>query len=467
MPDAGETPSPALAAGPEPMAGRLRGGALAPLLERLWTPVGLTTLSGVAGRVLIALVQLYLMRLLLASLGADRYAGFVLLSSLLVWFTMSDLGLGASVQNHYSEARARGRDPAAHVACGLAFGMVAFAVVAGGVWLAAPHVAPRFLAGVATLAPAEKVRAFTLAGLLLAAFGVANIGYKVWYAQGRGYWANLLPVAGNLASLAAVLLVLKSGAGHRLSLCLLAVLGPVALAAFAAFLRQGLAHPPRLVPSVAGPVASRAAHFWLFGILASVTLHLDYIVMSQRAGANDIILYNLHQKVFALVQYPHIALMAAAWPVFTEHITRGEWTEVRAMTRRILTASLTFVALATAAVAVLLPHVLGFLDPKGQVRPEVAFTFLFGAYSMVMIWVATYSTVLQSMSDMRMFILGTPLQAAVSLSLLFYLTPRYGCWGVVTAMAVSYLALPVWVMPLRIRWLAARAARAGAPGAAP
>jgi len=71
------------------------------------------------------------------------------------------------------------------------------------------------------------------------------------------------------------------------------------------------------------------------------------------------------------------------------------------------------------------------------------------------------------MSDMRMFILGTPFQAAVSLPLLFYLTPRHGCYGVVIAMAVSYLVLPVWILPLRIRWLAGRSPRGAGPEAAP
>ncbi|EAM5567772.1 transporter, partial [Salmonella enterica] len=57
-------------------------------------------------KIIIAGVQLVSVKFLLEILGEESYAVFTLLTGLLVWFSIADVGIGSSLQNYISELKA-------------------------------------------------------------------------------------------------------------------------------------------------------------------------------------------------------------------------------------------------------------------------------------------------------------------------------------------------------------------------
>ncbi|EHQ6789127.1 transporter, partial [Salmonella enterica subsp. enterica serovar Enteritidis] len=57
-------------------------------------------------KIIIAGVQLVSVKFLLEILGEESYAVFTLLTGLLVWFSIADIGIGSSLQNYISELKA-------------------------------------------------------------------------------------------------------------------------------------------------------------------------------------------------------------------------------------------------------------------------------------------------------------------------------------------------------------------------
>ena len=64
--------------------------------------------SGWVGRLVSAATGIFMIRFLTQSLGTQQYAAYAIFGGLLGWFSLVDMGLGPSLQNHISERRAKG-----------------------------------------------------------------------------------------------------------------------------------------------------------------------------------------------------------------------------------------------------------------------------------------------------------------------------------------------------------------------
>ena len=67
-------------------------------------------ISNWMARILQAVLQIYIIRLLTTILNLDEYAMYTLLVALAYWICLSDFGLGVSLQNFISECRAKEKD---------------------------------------------------------------------------------------------------------------------------------------------------------------------------------------------------------------------------------------------------------------------------------------------------------------------------------------------------------------------
>jgi len=56
-------------------------------------------------KIITASIQVISIRLLITNLGAEQYAGYAILTSLISWFSLFEFGLSPSLQNFISESR--------------------------------------------------------------------------------------------------------------------------------------------------------------------------------------------------------------------------------------------------------------------------------------------------------------------------------------------------------------------------
>jgi O-antigen/teichoic acid export membrane protein len=393
-------------------------------------------------------------RILLTSLGTNRYAVAALLIGMTNWFLLLDLGIGFGLQNNISERRAFGKPYGDFILISGAVGGILLLAGSAIVYLFSPLAGRLLLKGFPFLSVGEKTGLFLSSGLLFTAAAIGNIAYRIWYAEQKGYFANLVPTAASVFSLVGVYFAAGRGVEDRLYWCLLAYLGPSAVLSVAALAWKIFTVRPfelSVSPGTVSLLTRRSLKFWSQALLASFVLNIDYIVMSQVLASRDIVVYNIAAKIFELVFFVYFAVLLAIWPVLSEELARNDWLMVRARLHRILKYGFLFVGLSTAGLAVGMPLVVKVISPNEFIEIPTMFIVFMGLYYAIRVWTDTYGVTLFSMNDMRPFWIFTPIQALIALLLQVKLASSFGVYGIVGGLSASFLLTMCWALPLAFR----------------
>jgi hypothetical protein len=98
------------------------------------------------------------------------------------------------------------------------------------------------------------------------------------------------------------------------------------------------------------------------------------------------------------------------------------------------------------------------LAPGSGIAVSATLIVGFGIYYSIRVWTDTLAIVLQSMTKLLPLWLSVPVQAALSIGVQWYCVPRYGLYGVLAGLIVSFVLTVAWVFPLVIRREARRRA---------
>ncbi|WP_243370803.1 MATE family efflux transporter [Geotalea sp. SG265] len=407
--------------------------------------------SAWAGRLTSAAAGLITIRLLTEGLGTEHYAVYAILSGLQGWYMLSDMGVGVSLQNHISERRAKDKSyddfiwAAALIALFLVFSSIVLLHFMG------TYLAPRILGSFPFLSTEEKIHYFFVVGALSILMGIGSIVYRIWYAEQKGYLANIIPAVGALLTLASIWIVVHTQltATQRLYWSLIASFVPIAGLPVIALIGKaaGCAGRRSFTRELLHHLVKRAFKFWFFGLMAAGVLQIDYLLMSQYLKPNEIVIYNLGTKVFNIAFFIYAALLAAVWPVCAEAIARNEWGRVRKYVRDYNIAGICFICLVTGGMMWMMPWLVKLLAPRQHLAIPTLFTLTLGAYFAIRVWSDTYAMALQSMSFLRPLWVIVPLQAALNIILQLALIPRYGIYGVVFGLICSFALTVAWTLP--------------------
>jgi len=425
----------------------------------------LVAASAWGSRIVAAAAQLLVIRALLPYLGAQRYALFSVVTSLATWFSLVEFGVGYSLQNRISVSRAAGgeRDVLIRSTFPLLGGLFAISVLVLAV--AAPAL-QRFLFRRMVDAPASGPSYVVAAvGLVYVVTSLAGISYKVFYGEMRGYLSNFYIVAANVLGLLGVLAVRRLElATHPLEWALAAWTLPPAIVAIVAaahvYSWHRLSHA-RVDWEFTRQLWSRAWRFGGYALLMAAVLGVDYVVMSQTLPADQIVRYNAIAKVYGLIFFICTALFQATWPVCAEAFGRGDVSLVRKLMRDGLLAGGGVVVVGTLVLMVSRDAVSAALLGDHHIDLPVALIAVFGLYFLLRVWTEAFTTILMSRDRLRIFGLFVPFQAAISAIAQVFLSRRFGVYGILAGLIVSFLCTSAWVLPLEY-WRLCRSTEASA-----
>lgn len=410
--------------------------------------------SAWASRIVVALVQIASVRILMDGLGLEQYAVFALLMGLSGWYVLADFGIGASAQNYVSESRAKNNSQENYVLAASILAIFLLVLTIGLVFLMSPYLGPIFLKHFTLMNDQEKAKMFASVGALLISASIGGIAYKIWYAEQKGYWSNIVPALASLIGLGGIALINQSLLPDKLYLSLVAYILPTAAMPLLALSYQAAKSAKRLLTfetNCLKQIARRASHFWVLAIWAAAVLQTDYIVMSQFLKAYDIAIYNISTKVFGFAFYIYGAVLAALWPIFSEEITKQNWKGVKVRMQKYLSLGLGFMAITSLSLIWLMPVAVHILAPREKLVVPLALIMILGIYFMVRVWTDTFSMILQSMSDLKPFWIYVPIQAFISVSLQWILAPIFGLYGILLGLLASFLLTVSWALPLAVK----------------
>ncbi|MGO4496263.1 MATE family efflux transporter [Paenibacillus sp. 2RAB27] len=383
---------------------------------------------------------------------------FALLTSLTGWYLLVDIGLGYSLQNHISERRAKEQSylDLIFVTAIIALIIMVLAIVL--LFYSSQYIAPILLKNFEVMKDYEKSQYFFVVGILFIIATIGGIAYKIWYAQHKGYFSNIIPALSYIIAFLGIYWVLNSGNNDfsdKLLWCFIFYIGPPALLSIISFILQIIKYlktyfKQGLTINFLATVKSlmnKAFHFWVISIMAAGVLQIDYIVMSQKINADEIVIYNVTTKIFLLIAFIYNAVLMALWPVCAELIAKSKWAGVITHIKKNIIIGLFFTMVSTLIIIVFNSFIINILSPSEHLIVPVKFIVLMGCYQLIRVWADTFAMILQSMSDMRPFWIWVPVQAVVCFVLQWALSPIFGINGILIGLIGSYVLTVVWSFP--------------------
>jgi O-antigen/teichoic acid export membrane protein len=404
-----------------------------------------TALSGSALRVLSALLQLLIIRSLIKTLGQDSYAQFAVLIGLFPWFVSLDYGLGNSLQNEISIARAKGINSRPFVPAVLkrvlAYSTITSFVLVGSSYLLLDHIS--FLKffrndfiGVALY-------------LVLSIFGsVLSVVAKINLAQMRGYLYHLLNFVNILIAYLLVSFVLPvQNIFSNLNFSVLAYFGPAAVLGVIISLWYIFKDSSSDASELSPDFRKKSRDFFIFAILSNMVLQVDYAFLGSFSTEHEILKYNAVSKVFAFFYFFYSALLQSLWPVFSEAFELNELEKIRSQFKNNILLGVFAVILFSVIFFVYQGLVFNYLLGLENFKVETILFLTFSVYFCIRVWTDMYGIFLQSSSHTQYLWRHVPVQAVLSIVFQYLLVSRYGALGSILGLSLSYVLSVSWLLP--------------------
>lgn len=414
-------------------------------------PLILTTGAGWSTRFATAAAQFVAIRLLTDRLNADGYGAFAVISGLLAWFMLADLGFGSAIQNHISKARVDGEEWHAVV-----FRVLRrLSVILMGIWVlvaaVAPWAGPYLLAGYPRISTVEATIAFAIFGILLSATGALSIILKVQFAEHRGYIAHLVTGLAAIAGLALLAVVLSLSIDHLLVWSILAyyfpgVFFPIVLLVWMGRSRESSAAHA----TIPLDLKKQARVFLIFAILSAAILNVDYIILSRTVSPHELLTYAIISKAYALIYVLYNSILQAYWPISAEAMNRGDAAMVRQSIRRCIAAGAAIVVGGTLFLILGIDRIALLLAPSEHPVVPPFLIALFALYWLLRVWTDVFGVIIMSSGQVGYLCRIVPIQALVSVPCAYLGAKFFGVAGLMVGLSVGYVSTVAWMMPRHI-----------------
>lgn len=414
------------------------------LYLKLRSGAGMTTVSAWLARVVTAVLQILSVRAAIFLVGTEQYSVIAIIVGLQAWFLLLDFGGSFSFLNYASDKQAVGEEAQECLACAMLWSIASMLV--GALLLnvlAAPAASWLFQNGWAFTKPADAENAFRIGGTLFIIFANTQLIPRLWLAEGRGYLANILPVLGALSTFLAFELSPFLGARHlnvaavTTVFCLPNAFFQLACLAWVYLSRKiNIFSCDRSFFKIFG---MRALQAFVFSLQAAFTLQIDYILLSQLAKPSDIVIYSVFSRVFILLSFVYTSVLTSLWPILSYNIVHRRVVELRQGIKYLFICGTTFVLLASSGIYALQRPLLALMTHGQVILPPAFLVILMGINQVAVLWVSILSQIMQVAGRLKTMINATFFQLAISVSLQYWLTTRFGIIGIVAGVLLSYM----------------------------
>jgi len=430
-------------------------------LER-YRRIVLTTASGMTARAVGSLLGLVSVPLVLGYLGKERFGLWAIITTLLAWVALFDLGVANGLVNMLSAAH--GRDEKEQAGQYLSTAFVALLVLA--TFLAVALVVGLgtvpwgALLGAKGVADEATIRWSVGAALSLFVLSLPfSVTQQVYAAYQRTYIWNGFAVTGAILGFGGLLVAIHLAVTMPVLIIASGAAGPLAtMAAYVYATRRAL---PWLRPSL-GKVSkvalrgllSRSVPIFLYQVGALIVNETQSILLAHRCDLSTVAAYSVGMRVYlifiAVIQIGTNSFI----PALREAHERGDGDWTTAAFARLLR-----VRLAIAAGGGLVVVLLGnFLLALWLRRTDIVFgrgVWIAMAFLMVgAMWSTSYAELLSIMDRLWLNVVAVFLNGFTALLLTYYLAPRYQVLGAVTALAIPTALVTIFLRVFGRRFLA-------------
>lgn len=400
-----------------------------------------------------AVAVLLVIRIITSSLGTDYASVFIILTGLLGWYMLADIGIGSSIQNFISESRALNQPYLEYLRLATQIGTIILLIGISTCYILSYEIGGLLLAKFTFLSRSDMTLLFFVSASLYFSIAVGSIGYRIWYAEHRGYLANIIPASGGVLGLILVYFVQLSNIENKILLIIIAFLSPPAcLALISLFYRSRFyCVTYQFEWEFVQKVFRRGSGFFFMNLIQAFIVNIDYIILTRFATTTDIIVYGVVSRIFGFLAFFYTSIYTELWPRFSELLAKKKWRPVKKLLFLTYAFSTLMIFCFFIVALFCLDTIINLIAPGHNIEVSWELIVLFSAYHLVIAWVHGFGIVLQSMSDTKTFLIWMPVQAVINFILQLLLVPKWGISGIVTGMLLSFIITLAWVLPLRVK----------------
>jgi len=399
-------------------------------------------------RVINAVIQVISIPLILHFLGMTDYAVFAVITGLITWYNLADVGLGPSIQNEISSMRVAGAD------FDIFLNSIAIYIIALGlIEVIIFSFAAFFLQGVLLRQINAVVPSYLLAviGSMYILVAVFSVSARIFFAKQKGHLGYLYQSIGIIFGFLVVLIIIFFHTQNRILGIMLGWTVPQVIAAIVGFL-HAMPHGGWIKSSSFKrfrEILSTAWQFSFNSLGAAFVLGLDYIIMSQIISADDIVIYNIVNKIFTFIFFGYNAILLALWPSMAENYVSGNELKIKeaneAILKNILIGS-AYIFVVSVIVIITKDFIMHYFS-NSTLSVSVLVIALFSLYYIIRVWSDTYTVAILSRNKIAFIIATIPFQAIVSVIFMYYFGSKFGLVGIILGMVLCFSLTSLWIMP--------------------
>lgn len=416
--------------------------------------VALTSVSMLVSKAVAIGTTLVSIPLLVGYLGEERFGLWVTSTSLVLFLSFADLGLGSGLLNRVVESVGKDDQRTATTAISSAF----FMLCGVSALLVALSISAFLLVDWAWLLNVRSPEARSEAGqaavvfLLVTALNVpVGIGQRVRLALQQGHVHALWVGAGQLLGLAAIVVCMAFDATLP---WLLGAFGLAPLVARVADIATLLRGRPWLWPrwsyfdrGEARWLLRTGALFLALQILFAVGAYSDNFIIARMLGAEAVAAYAVPYKLFSLVPAFIVPLLTPLWPAYGDALARRDSAWVRHVLWRSVTYATAGSLIMVGGMVLVSDLVIPLWIGDDALVPSLSLAVGLASWAVIYSATIPVTTLLNAGNQLRFQVVAALAMVCVNIPLTIVLIPVLGTpgaiWGTVVALLVQ-LAPMLW-----------------------
>ena len=390
------------------------------------------------------LIGLMLVPIAIHYVNPVRYGIWITLSSIIVWVSVLDVGLGHGLRNRFAEALARGEKELARIYVSTTYAILS--LIMGSAFFVFIIINQRLNWSAILNAPSEMSEELSFVALVV--FGILCLQFvlrllqTVLIADQYPSKASFLQLLGNILALSVIYLFTKTTNGSLLYLAVALTLAPafvLVIGNIVVFRGRYRFYAPSLKYvrfSHTSRLMTLGVKFFVIQMSAILIYQTANIIISQLFGPEKVTTYNIAFKYFSLLSMVFMIIMSPYWSAITDAFTKGDILWVRKTMR-----NLQYCFWIMAGLAFLMYYVADWTYAiwvgKSILIPSTL-SLVVAVYVVINAWNALFSYFLNGFGKVQIQVYCSLGSGLLNIPLAIYLGRKIGIEGVVMAnIAVS------------------------------
>lgn len=380
--------------------------------------------------------------LILGYLDTERYGIWLTLSSIIMWFSFFDIGIGHGLRNRFAEAISEGNHELARTYVSTTY--IILAIILSSViilfWIINPFLNWQKILNTSLVETSE----LSIIALIVFTFFILRFFFQligvILLADQRPAVNNVLGPLGNVFSLAIIYFLTKTTEGSLINLASVLSVVPVLILIIATVFFFNKDYK-RYAPSLkyfdltkSKDLLGLGFKFFYFQIGKLIFISATNFIIAQVSSPEAVASYNIAYKYLSLALMIYTIVLTPYWSAVTEAYTKQDYKWLKSSMHKLNRLS--------AIMAVFLLALLLFsnLAYKYWIGDKIVIPFnlslIITIYLIVQLFVAPFSQFISGFGKLKIGIYAITVKIIIYVPMTLFFGKLYGAFGVVLAMTL-------------------------------